>query len=384
MTTTTMKVWVNGRFVDRDQAMVSVFDAGLQHGIGLFETMLAQSGRVYRLREHLERLAASARELRLTDELRVGPLAEAVERTVAESGLTEGRARVRLTLTGGDLNLLQTQRQHPSTPTLIIVAQPATPYPDILFEQGVRVAIADGRLNPFDPVAGHKTLNYWSRLRALQEVAQVGGGECLWLSVTNHLMGGSVSNIFLVKDGLLHTPIARGEEPKGGIPSPVLPGITRRAIIELAEQERIGVNRQMLDVDALLAADEVFLTNSSWGVLPVVRAVAFQEEVIGSGQPGPITRRLRGLWLEDVRLRTTLDPGVEVDVIGHVPRPSGDAPTGDAGPAPGPAPHPRGPGRNGDSKAPTDPARPPHSNGSTDQANDWNEDAEPGDPDVAG
>ena len=287
-------VWLNGQFVDRDRARLSVFDAGLQHGVGLFETTSAGGGAVFRLDDHLARLADSARRLRLTDSLRAGPLAEAVRLTLERSGLN--RARIRLTITGGDLNLLQSQRQSPADPTVLIVAQPATEYPAALFERGARVVIADGRLNPLDPDGGHKTLNYWFRLRALQDAAAKGCSEAVWFSVSNHLMSGSVSNVFLVKGGTLLTPLARGEEPQGGLPAPVIPGVTRRFIVEAAAGMGVGTGRQMLTVNDLLEADEVFLTNSSWGVLPVV---AVEAEAIGDGVVGEITKRLRQRWLEE-------------------------------------------------------------------------------------
>ena len=288
-----MKVWLNGQFIDRSEARVSVFDAGFQHGVGLFETMLAVGDDVFQLDAHLRRLADSARQLRLSDSLHTRPLAQAVARVVEQAALP--RARVRLTITGGDLNLLQSQRQAPVDPTVLIVAQPATEYPDAFFERGVRVTIADARLNPLDPFAGHKTLNYWPRLGALQQAATSGAAEAIWFSVSNHVMCGSVSNLFLVKDGALLTPIARGEEAQGALASPVLPGITRGFVIETAAALNIGVSTQMLAIDALLDADEVFLTNSSWGVLPVIGVEA---EAIGDAVPGPITQRLREAWVE--------------------------------------------------------------------------------------
>lgn len=294
-----MQIWLNGRFVERDSASISVFDAGLQHGVGLFETMIARHGAAFRGREHMERLAHSARELLLSDRLRVEPLVEAINATVQRNGLSE--ARVRLTLTGGDLNMLQSQGKSQVDPTILIVAQPPTVYPDAFFEHGVMVTIAQGRDNPFLPMAGHKTLNYWPRIHALQRAAASRAGECLWLSATNHLSAGSVSNIFLVQDGLLQTPLARGEPHDGSIPSAVLPGITRTAIFELADTFEIDVHKGLLALDDLRRADEAFLTNSSWGVLPVVRV---EQHEIGDGLVGHVTKRLREGWLELVDQET--------------------------------------------------------------------------------
>ena len=295
-----MQVWLNGQFVPRDSATISVFDAGLQHGVGLFETMLARNGAIFRGESHMHRLADSARELLLSERLRIDPLIDAAELTVKRNNLTD--ARVRLTVTGGNLNLLQSEAKSQVDPTILIVAQPPTVYPPAFFEKGVMVVIADGRDNPLHPMAGHKTLNYWPRIQALQLAAAKRAGEAIWLSVTNHLSAGSVSNIFLVKDGRLLTPIARGEEEQGGLPSPVLPGITRRTIIELAEESDITSEKRMLDINDLLGADEVFLTNSSWGVLPVV---AVEREQIGEAQVGEITMQLRRAWLDVVEQDTS-------------------------------------------------------------------------------
>ncbi len=302
-------MFLNGGFLEQGAARVSAFDAGLQHGVGLFETMLGGTTAldetwVYRLDEHMERLAGSARELGLAEHLRTQGLYDAVMETVARAG--HARTRVRLTVTGGDLNLLgrsdeATKRRSDggqgTEPTVLIVAQPATEYPEAMFERGVMVSIADARANPLNPFEGHKTLSYWWRLRELQAASAKRAAEAVVLQVSNHLCGGCVSNIFVVKDGVVRTPIARGEEggasgAKGGaLPSPVLPGITRRTVIELAELRSMTVERRMLHVQDLLGADEVFLTNSSWGVLPVV---AVEAHPIGAGKPGDVTRTLRG------------------------------------------------------------------------------------------
>ena len=295
-----MKAYLDGKFVDVNRLRISAHDAAVQHAVGLFETMRASGGRVFRLDDHIARLIGSARELALTDRLRHDPLCEAVEATLAENSLTE--ARVRLTVTGGDLALLPSARAagkgQTAQPSVLIIATEPTVYPEALFERGVSTIVADPKANPFDPMAGHKTLNYWSRLRTLAEAAAVSAGEALWFTVTNHLCSGAVSNAILIKDGQLLTPFARGEEADGAIPSPVLPGITRAAACDLAEQLDLPVQRRMLTISDVLEADEIMLTNSSWLVLPVVQV---EKTTIGHGQPGPITQRLRQAMLEQVK-----------------------------------------------------------------------------------
>lgn len=286
-----MKVYLDGEFVDDGDAKLSVFDAAVQHAVGLFETMRAYGGKVFRLDAHLKRLADSALQTGLVETLRTGPLGEAVEAALRKNDLSD--ARVRLTISGGDLSLLSpTRGEKPGKhhPSIIITATPPTAYPEGFFEEGVSVVIADPKANPFDPTAGHKTIHYWPRLQSLAQAAANKAGEALWFTITNHLCGGAVSNAFLVKGGQLHTPIVRGEEPDGAIPSPVLPGITRSVVTELAAKLDLPVHKKMLTINDVLEADELFLTNSSWLVLPVVKV---EKETIGAGKPGEITRQVR-------------------------------------------------------------------------------------------
>ncbi|MCC6950313.1 MAG: aminotransferase class IV family protein [Phycisphaerales bacterium] len=315
-----VSVYLNGAMVSAADARVSAFDAALQHGVGLFETMLAVReaagpARVLHLHEHLARLRGSALGLGLAQTLHLGPLGEAVQRTVAHAAgqsPDQKRWRVRLTLTGGDLNLLA-RPGGAHQPTLLIVAQPATEYPAAMFERGALVLLADLRVSPLDPMQGHKTPAYWGRLRELQAAAAKKADEALVFSITNHLCGGCVSNAFVVKDGVLMTPIARGEEeevaagddgptdaplprgPAGAVlPSPVLPGVVRRWVLDWALSEGVPCRRRMLTLDDLLAADEVFLTNSSWGVLPVAGLEAHR---VGQGV-GEVGRSLVEAWGE--------------------------------------------------------------------------------------
>ncbi len=160
-------VFLNGRFVNASEATVSAFDAGLQHGVGLFETMLAVRGadgaRIIHLEEHMARLERSSGELALTSVLHTDALARAVQ-SCAERGFEEAqgveRLRIRLTLTGGDLNLLERARAGEGggggtqTPTLLITAQPAAEYPRDMFERGVSAVIADARINPLTRTRG--------------------------------------------------------------------------------------------------------------------------------------------------------------------------------------------------------------------------------------
>ena len=288
-------LWINGEFTGPDSARVGALDAGFQHGVGLFETMLAREDDVIDLPRHLERLAGSAQTLRLTESLRVPALAEAVTAVARRAAFPQ--TRLRLTITGGDLNLLtggaDPDAEPQTDPTIVIEAKPATDYPSEMYDRGVSVAIADRRDNPLDPFAAHKTLNYWPRLAELQKAAAKGAAEAVTLQVSNHLAGACVSNLFVVNGDRLLTPAARGEEEPGAIPSPVLPGVTRGRVLQWADSEDLTPGAKLLNINDLLDADEAFLTNSSWGVLPIVRV---EQSAIGAGEPGPVARAMLERW----------------------------------------------------------------------------------------
>ncbi len=311
-----MDVWINGEFVSDGEARVSVFDAGLQHGIGLFETMAARHGRVFRARGHVRRLTESAQALHLSDRLHVDPLVEAVQHAVDHSGQSE--ARVRLTVTGGDLNLMRSTGSGPQDPTIIIVVQPPTEYPDRFFTEGIAATIAPGRVNPWQLTSGHKTLDYWNRIAALQAATSVGAGESLWLTPDATVASGSVSNLFFASGDTLMTPPARGGQAKGEIIPPVRPGVTREAVLEVAAKAGITTSFKAPTLDELMGADEVFLTNSSWHVLPVTglglpvrpdedpeAEATLGHHPIGEGTVGSLTADLRAGLLELIASETT-------------------------------------------------------------------------------
>jgi branched-chain amino acid aminotransferase len=155
------------------------------------------------------------------------------------------------------------------------------------------ILLDEQKLNPYDIQAGHKTLNYFSRLSALREANRRGAGEALWFNVHNYLQSGSISNVFVVKNSKLLTPPTPQEmlDPtvRDAMPYPksaVLPGITRATIFELAREAKLEVNLTAIDVNTLLDADEIFLSNSIMQIMPVCR---IERRAIGNDRPGPIT-----------------------------------------------------------------------------------------------
>lgn len=286
--------WINGSFVDEENATVSVRDTGLLHAAGVFTTMRAYGGRVFRVDRHLARIRASSEALFIPLQFKDDALTAAADELLARNELQD--ARLRLTVTRGKATQdpLHGMRLEP---TVLLTAAPLEPYPLEYYEKGMTVIVLDEqKLNPYDLQAGHKTLNYFSRLSALREANRRGGGEALWFNVHNYLQCGSISNVLLVKDGKLHTAPTdeelRDEQVRQATAYPksnVLPGVTRSVVFDLAGEAGVGVVRRSLTVNDLLDADEVFITNSNMGIMPVCRV---ERKPIGQDKPGPITRRL--------------------------------------------------------------------------------------------
>ncbi len=284
-------VYLNGRFLPRQEATVSVYDGGWLHGAGLFETMRAHRGTVFRLDAHLDRLMDSSAKVLCPIERPDLPLTKDFQRLLRENQLTD--ARVRLTVTAGSM-LDQPPGERP-TITVCVTASACTAYPPELYANGMAVALSRFRQSSTDPLAGHKTTNYLPRLLALREAQRHHCGEALWFTPENLLAEGSISNVFLVKGGVVKTP------PRD---TPVLPGITRTVILELCREKGIKADESPLNINDLLDADEIFVTNSGMEVMPVIRV---EKRDIGAGHPGPVARELLDLYRAQVETECTVE-----------------------------------------------------------------------------
>lgn len=283
-------VWINGKIVPETEARVGVRDAGLLHGVGVFTTLIARNGRPIRLASHVARLRASCEHFHIPHEPDDAALVNAVHELLQHASLAD--ARIRITVTRGEPD-----DQGDLRPNLFISAAPFQPYPPPFYERGMTVAVCDTqKLNPFDTQAGHKTLDYLSRFTALREAQSRGANEALWFNVFNFLQSGSISNVFIVKNHTLITPPTNSELDEPTVKSQtkydrsnVLPGVTRQAVIEAAIESGVAVHRRGIDINEVLDADEIFLTNSVMGVMPVCRV---ERKQIGQDKPGELTRMI--------------------------------------------------------------------------------------------
>lgn len=275
-------VYLNGQIVPAASASISVFDGGFTHAAGLWETMRAYNGKIMRFREHIERLNRSAGTLEINVLLDAEQIAEAITALLEANELTE--ARVRVVATPGAIPRIGATAEEEPQPTTLITATPPNRYPRELYESGFRVCISPYRQYRLDPVAGHKTLAYFPRLLSMKDAAERHCNESLWFNTDNMLAEGAVCNVFIVKDGGLKTPT---------LDTPVLPGATRHAVIDLARENDVACEETAIDIDALLAADEVFLTGSVLEIMPVT---SIEKHVVGIGEPGAVTRRFMKLY----------------------------------------------------------------------------------------
>ena len=236
-------VWLNGSMIDEAQASVSVRDTGLLHAAGAFTTMRSYGGRVFRAAEHLTRLRALCEALSIPFPYTDDALSSAMSDLLAKNAAPD--ARLRLTLTRGSA---QEDPAHGLrlVPTVLLSAVAIEPYPAEYYQRGMTVILLDQqKLNPYDLQAGHKTLNYFSRLAALRDANAKAAGEALWFNVHNYLESGSISNVFIAKNGELITPPTPADLLDSAVAqltaypkSAVLPGITRQAVLDLRATQR--------------------------------------------------------------------------------------------------------------------------------------------------
>jgi branched-chain amino acid aminotransferase len=270
---------MNGRLVPEDEARVSVFDHGLLYGDGVFEGLRAYSGRVFRLREHLQRLWASARAICLEIPTTPEQLGRAIEETLAANGLADGYVRVVITRGAGSLGLDPGRTRDPQ---VIVIADTIALYPPELTARGLRlVTAATQRSHPAALSPRIKSLNYLNNIMAKLEGQQAGCVEALMLNHKGEVAECTADNVFVVRGDRLLTP-----PPDAGI----LEGITRGAVMELALAAGIDCREATLTRHDIYTADECFITGTAAEVVPVVE---LDGRKIGSGTPGPVTLRLQ-------------------------------------------------------------------------------------------
>ncbi|HUY92368.1 MAG TPA: branched-chain-amino-acid transaminase [Pirellulales bacterium] len=274
-----LKIYINGRLYDKEDAKISVYDHGLLYGDGVFEGIRSYGGKVFRLEEHLDRLWDSAKAIWLKIPMTKEAMGQAIYDTLKANNLSDGYIRLVVTRGAGTLGL---DPNRTSDPQVIVIADKIALYPAEMYEQGLKiVTVSVVRNHPAALSPRIKSLNYLNNILAKIEGLNAGCVEALMLNTKGEVAECTGDNIFLVRGGELLTP---------PIEAGILEGVTRQAVIELARETEITVREIPLTKHDVYIADECFLTGTAAEVIPVVKV---DDREIGAGKPGPITRDLR-------------------------------------------------------------------------------------------
>jgi len=282
-----LKIYISGKYYDKENAKVSVYDHGFLYGDGVFEGMRSYNGKVFRLQAHLDRLWASAKAIWLQIPMSQEDMTKAVNETLATNGIKDGYIRLVVTRGAGALGL---DPNKCSDPQIIIIADHIQLYPKEMYENGLEIITASTIRNHSAALSPRiKSLNYLNNIMAKIEGLQAGCVEALMLNAKGEVAECTGDNIFIVRKGVLMTP---------PIDAGILEGITRDAVIELAQQMGIPVQQIPFVRHDVFIADECFLTGSAAEVIPVVKV---DSRVIGDGKPGPLTKRLIAAFVKLTR-----------------------------------------------------------------------------------
>jgi len=278
-----MWIYLDGRFVQKEEAKVSVFDHGLLYGDGVFEGIRAYNGKVFRLDAHIDRLYDSAKTIDLQPPYQKEKMKGLVTETVRRNGLKDAYIRLVITRGVGDLGL---DPRKCMKPTVFIIATELGGMYGNLYGKGLTAVTVSIRRNSAEALPPNaKTLNYLNNILAKQESICKGGDEAIIFDTSGNLSEGSGDNIFVVKNGVLSTPPCLNN----------LRGITQQVVLECAKDLGIELSCQNMGFHDLYTADEVFVTGTMAEVAPIVR---IDGRCIGSGKPGPITRKLMKAFRE--------------------------------------------------------------------------------------
>ena len=293
-----MKIYVDGKYCDEKNAKISVFDHGLLYGDGIFEGIRAYNGRVFQLKEHIDRLFYSAKAILLDIPMSHGEMMKAVVETCRQNGIRDGYIRLLVTRGIGTLGLNPHRCKDPS---IIIIADKIQLYAPELYEKGMEIITAPTTRNLHSALnPAIKSLNYLNNILAKMEANIAGCEEAVMLNAEGFVSECTGDNIFIVKARRVFTP---------PLSAGALHGITRGVVMELAREEGVSVAEPNLTRYDLFNADECFLTGTGAEVGPVVEV---DSRRIAAGTPGPITQRLIAAFRDLVMREGTSIYGEEV------------------------------------------------------------------------
>lgn len=271
-------VSINGTIVQEPASAISAFDRGLTLGDGIFETLKIADGLVWYLDRHLQRMRESAITVGITFPADGQQWIAQVLQRIEEFAIRD--ATLRITLTRGISETTGLRYDGIAPPTVIVTAYAAPKLPATLYSKGISVQVATNRRNDRSSVSHIKTTSYAESLSAFLEAQAAGYDDAIFLNTRDFVAEATASNVFVSVNGTIATPpTSHG----------ALPGITRAIVLDTAQKQNIPANEREIGYDELLNADEIFLTSSVRGIVPVTRLA---ENDLGRGYPGEITQKI--------------------------------------------------------------------------------------------
>ncbi len=274
-------IFLNGKIIPDIEGNISSGDRGFLYGDGIYETLRAYNGKPFKLAEHLERMRYSAKQLRISFEYTNADIDKWINELIEKNRSQDAYIRITLSRGTGGVRL---QMDDNIKPTTLIQVKPLTPYDRKLYEEGMSLTVSNCRRSTSNPIYCHKSTNLLTSILLKEEAKKRSAHEAIIVNTDEYVAECVVSNIFMVNDGCVVTP---------SLDTNILPGITRRTVLDICKESGIPAGEKLFKIEDLLNADEVFITNALMEIMPVSR---IEDSNIGKTIPGKITQQLMSAY----------------------------------------------------------------------------------------
>ncbi|MEK6765869.1 MAG: aminodeoxychorismate lyase [Planctomycetota bacterium] len=274
-------ICLNGKIISDTEGSVSSGDRGFLYGDGIFETLRSYNGKPFKLAEHLERMRCSAEKFSISFEYTNAEISENIKELIEKNNVQDAYIRITLSRGNGG-NGLGINNNLKST--ILIQAKSFTPYERRLYDEGMPLIVSGHRRSTSCPISSHKTTNLLTSILLKEEAKRMSANEAIVINTDGYVAECVVSNIFMVNNGSVVTP---------SLDTNILPGITRKTVLDICQNSGIPAREECFKIDALIKAEEVFITNSLMEIMPVSRIDDYQ---IGKTIPGKITQQLMSAY----------------------------------------------------------------------------------------
>jgi branched-chain amino acid aminotransferase len=270
-------IFLNDKIVKDTEGLLSTLDRGFLYGDGLFETLRTYEKKPFRLEDHVARISNSAQYFDIPFHYTSHQILQIIEQLLAADNLQDAYIRMTLSRGHGVNGLIP---KGTCTPTFVIHVKPLAAYPALLYKTGVSLITSHIRRSTTCPISCHKTLNFLTSYLIKREASEKGAHDALILNTDNYVAECAVSNIFVVEENTVITPSLKAN---------VLPGITRKIVLELCKENGIHASEELFGVERIFGANEVFITNSLMEIMPVSK---IDGHAVGKPIPDTITKLL--------------------------------------------------------------------------------------------